>query len=101
MLPLRRCREFRQRGAFAQRAVEQIAAAIGAALVELVGAVGATGALERADEGAVDIGGQIAAAAFAIGSPFQHLYSTAATRNASPHLSTTRPTSPAASPSAL
>src|SRR3546814_17473058 len=67
MLPFGRCREFRQRRALAQRPVEQVAAAIRAAFVELVRAVGAEGAFERADEGAVDIGRQIAAAPFAVG----------------------------------
>src|SRR5690606_17680408 len=99
MAPLGRRREFGQRRAFPQRPVEQVTATIGAALVELVGAIGAESALERADEGAVDVGGQIAAATFAIGAHFEHVYSPAATRTASQIISTTRSTSPASSPS--
>jgi hypothetical protein len=54
------------------RPVEQLATAIGATLVQRVGTFGAEGALERADEGTGIIGGQIDAAAFAIGAHFQH-----------------------------
>jgi hypothetical protein len=70
--PLRRGRKLRQRRTFAQGPVEQVATAIGTTFIELVGATRAKGALERADEGAMDVGGQIASAAFAIGSHFKH-----------------------------
>src|SRR3546814_19562499 len=71
MLPFGRCREFRQRRALAQRPVEQVAAALRAAFVELVRAVGAEGAFERADEGAVDLGTQTAAAPLDSGADFK------------------------------
>ena len=52
--------------------VQQFAAAIGAALVELVGASGAKGAFEAADKCTGSFGRQISAAAFAIGAHFKH-----------------------------
>ena len=52
--------------------VQQLAAAIGAALVELVGASGAKGAFEAADKCTGGFGRQISAAAFAIGAHFKH-----------------------------
>ena len=52
--------------------VQQLAAAIGAALVELVGALGAEGAFEAADKRAGGFGWQVGAAAFAIGAHFKH-----------------------------
>ena len=52
--------------------VQQLAAAIGAALVELVGALGAEGAFEAADKCSGGFGRQISAAAFAIGAHFKH-----------------------------
>ena len=52
--------------------VQQLAAAIGAALVELVGALGAEGAFEAADKCTGGFGQQVRAAAFAIGSHFKH-----------------------------
>lgn len=55
-----------ERRAYPCRAVEQFAAAIGAMLVECVGAFSAEGALERTDGRARRIGGKIGAAAFAI-----------------------------------
>ena len=77
-----------QRRAFTQRPVEQIAAAVRTNLVERVGAVRAEGTFERADEGAMDIGRQVLAALFAIGSHLKHIYSPAATRTASQIIST-------------
>ncbi|AJP70856.1 hypothetical protein TS85_02020 [Sphingomonas hengshuiensis] len=61
-----------QCGVYSCRAVEQFAAAIGAAFVQCIGAVGAEGAFERADERPALIGGEIDAAAFAVGAHFQH-----------------------------
>ena len=52
--------------------VQQFAAAIGAALVELVGALGAEGAFEAADKCTGSFGRQVGAAAFAIGAHFKH-----------------------------
>ena len=73
MLSLRRSGVFRQYRTFAERPVEQVAAAIGAEFVELVGTVRAEGALHRTDEGAMEIGGQVASAFFAIRSHFKHI----------------------------
>jgi hypothetical protein len=56
----------------ADRSVEQVAAAIGANLVEPVSAIGAESALERTDKGTVHLRGQIHAAFFAIRSHFKH-----------------------------
>lgn len=67
------CGVLRQQLADARRAVEQLATAIGAAFIERVGAIGAKGVLQRADERAALISGQINAAAFAIGAHFQHV----------------------------
>lgn len=61
-----------QRLADPRRPIDQLAAAIGAKLVERIGAFGAESAFERADERAGLIGGQIDAAAFAIGAHFEH-----------------------------
>jgi hypothetical protein len=72
MLSLRRCREFLQHGSLAQRPVKKVATAIGADFVGLVGAARAKGTFERADEGPMDIRGQITAAFFAIGSHLKH-----------------------------
>ena len=72
VLSLRRGGEFLQHRPFAQRPVEQVAAAIGADFVGLVGAARAERTFERADEGAVDVRGKITAAFFAIGSHFKH-----------------------------
>src|SRR3569832_2541727 len=55
-----------------RRPIHQFAAAIGAAVVELLGAFGAEGAFERADEGAGFVGGQVDAAAFAVGAHLEH-----------------------------
>ena len=52
--------------------VQQLAAAIGAAFVQLVGASGAKGAFEAANERTGGLGRQISAAAFAIGAHFKH-----------------------------
>ena len=52
--------------------VQQFAAAIWAALVQLVGASGANGALKAANERTGGFGRQISAAAFAIGAHFKH-----------------------------
>ena len=54
--------------------VQQLAAAIGTTLVELVGASGAKGAFEAADKCTGGFGQQVRAAAFAIGSHFKHRY---------------------------
>ena len=56
----------------ARGAIEQLAAAIGAALIERVRAIGAEGILQRTDERATLVGGQIDAAAFAIGAHLEH-----------------------------
>jgi len=61
-----------QRLVDARGAIEQLAAAIGAALIERVGAIGAEGILQRADERAALVGGQVDAAAFAIGAHVEH-----------------------------
>ncbi len=61
-----------QRRAGAGRPVHQLAAAIGAAIVERVGAFGAEGAFERTDERPRRGGGQVDAAAFAIGAHVEH-----------------------------
>ena len=53
-------------------AVHQFAAAIGAAIIEQVRAFGAEGALERTDERAGRFGGQVRAAALAIGAHLKH-----------------------------
>lgn len=55
-----------------RRAVHQLAAAIGATVVEILGAFGAEGAFERADERAGRVGGQARTAGFAIGAHFEH-----------------------------
>ena len=52
--------------------VQQLAAAIGTTLVQLVGASGAKGAFEAADKCTGGFGRQISAAAFAIGAHFKH-----------------------------
>ncbi len=52
--------------------VRQLTAAIGATIIQRLGASGAEGAFERADESTGCLGGKIAAAAFAIGAHFQH-----------------------------
>jgi len=62
----------RQRLVDARGAIEQLAAAFGAALVERVGAIGAEGIFQRADERAALVGGQVDAAAFAIGAHVEH-----------------------------
>lgn len=67
------CGVLRQQLADARRAVEQLATAIGAAFIERVGAIGAEGILQRADERAALISGQINAAAFAIGAHLEHV----------------------------
>lgn len=56
----------------ARGAIEQLAAALGAALIERVGAIGAEGVLQRTDKRAALVGGQIDAAAFAIGAHLEH-----------------------------
>lgn len=56
----------------ARGAIEQLAAAIGAALIERVGAIGAEGVLQRTDKRAALVGGQVDAAAFAIGAHLEH-----------------------------
>ena len=53
-------------------AVEQFPAAIGAPLVQRIDAIGAEGVFQRADERAALVGGQIDAAAFAIGAHLEH-----------------------------
>jgi hypothetical protein len=73
MLSLRRSRIFRQNRTFAERPVKQVASAIGAEFVELVGTICAESALHRTDEGTMEIGGQVASALFAIGSHFKHV----------------------------
>ena len=50
----------------------ELAAAVGAHAAELRGALGAEGALERADEGRTVAAGQIPVAAFAVGAEFEH-----------------------------
>ena len=62
-----------QRVAGARRPIEQFAAAIGAMLIEIVGALRAEGAFERADERTTVIGREIGAAAFAVGAHFEHV----------------------------
>ena len=52
--------------------VQQFAAAVGTALVELVGALGAEGAFEAADKCAGGFGWQVGAASLAIGAHFKH-----------------------------
>ena len=52
--------------------VQQLAAAVGAAFVQLVRASGAEGAFEAADKCAGGFGWQVGAAAFAIGAHFKH-----------------------------
>ena len=52
--------------------VHQFATAIGAAIVERLGALRTKSAFERADERAGFIGGQVGAAAFAIRAHFEH-----------------------------
>ena len=54
------------------RSVEQFAAAIGAAVIQTVGAGGAEGAFKAANERAGCFGRKVAAAAFAIGAHFKH-----------------------------
>ena len=61
-----------QRLVDARGTIEQLTAAVGAALVERVGAIGAEGIFQRADERAALVGGQIDAAAFAIGAHVEH-----------------------------
>ncbi len=53
-------------------AIEQLATTIGTALVERIGAIGAEGVLQRTDERAALVSGQINAAAFAIGAHLEH-----------------------------
>ena len=52
--------------------IHQLAAAIGAAIIERLGAGGAERAFEAADERAGGFGWQIGAAALAIGAHFKH-----------------------------
>ena len=52
--------------------VQQFAAAIGAALVKLVGALGAKGAFEAADERTGGLSRQVGAATLAVWAHFKH-----------------------------
>lgn len=52
--------------------VHQFAAAIGAYVVERLGAFGAIGAFEGADESAGSLGGEVDAAFLAVGTHFEH-----------------------------
>jgi hypothetical protein len=61
-----------QRIADPRGTIEQLAAAIGTALVERVGAIGAEGVLQRTDKRAALVSRQINAAAFAIGAHVEH-----------------------------
>src|SRR3990167_2044515 len=72
-LPLRARRIFRVQRLGPSGAIHQLAAAIGAAVVKLLGAGSAKGAFEAANEGTGRIGGKIHAAALAIGTHFKHL----------------------------
>ena len=56
----------------AGRPVQQLTAAIGAAFVKLVGTLGAKRAFKAANKRPGSFGGQIRAAAFAIGAHFKH-----------------------------
>jgi len=56
----------------ARGAIEQLTAAIVAAFIDRVGAIGAEGIFQRADERAALVGGQVDAAAFAIGAHLEH-----------------------------
>jgi len=56
----------------ARGAIEQLTAAIGAALIERVRAIGTEGVLQRTDKRTALVGGQINAAAFAIGAHLEH-----------------------------
>ena len=82
-----------------RRPVQQLAAAIGAALVERVSALRAVGAFKAADEGAGEFGRQVAAAALAVRAHLQH--QAAACCTAEQIASTTCSTSVASSPSAM
>ena len=61
-----------QQPADTRRTVEQLATAIRTAFIERVGAIGAEGILQRTDERATLVGGQIDAAAFAVGAHLEH-----------------------------
>lgn len=61
-----------QQPADTRRTVEQLATAIRTAFIERISAIGAEGILHRADERAALVGGQIDAAAFAIGAHLEH-----------------------------
>jgi hypothetical protein len=61
-----------ERFANSGRAVHQLAAAIGAAIVQHLGTRRAEGAFEGADERARFVGGQVRATAFAVGTHFKH-----------------------------
>ncbi len=56
----------------ARRAVHQFAAAIGAKVIERIGAFRTKRAFKRADKGAGGIGRKVTAAFFAIGAHFEH-----------------------------
>ncbi len=71
-MPLGRSRALGEEMPSPRRPIEQFAPAIGAALVEVFGAIGAKGAFEAANEGAGILCRQIHAAAFAIGAHFKH-----------------------------
>src|SRR5688572_5613802 len=98
-LPLRRWRMFHMQGFGPGRAVHQLAAAVGAAVIERFGAIGAKSALEAADERAGRLGRQVRPATLAIGAHLEHqaaAFSTAAQIEA-----TAASTSAASSPSAM
>jgi hypothetical protein len=72
---LRGGRVFSQHGCRPDRPRHEIALAIGAAVIELVlRAIGAKGAFERTDDRLIRFRRKIAAAAFATGSKFQHVF---------------------------
>ena len=56
----------------ARRPIEHFAPAIGAQIIERLGTLRAKRALERANERAGRLGGEIGAATFAIGAHFEH-----------------------------
>src|SRR5689334_6312991 len=71
--PLGRGREARERGGRADRALHEVAAAVGAGPIEArLGAVRAEGALEGADARIGAVRGEVPVAAFAIGSKGEH-----------------------------
>ena len=66
----------------ARWAVHQLAAAVGAAVIQILGAFGAEGTFERADEGAGRFGGKADTAHLAIGAHFEHVVPFLSSRNA-------------------